>query len=296
MINISQIQNTLNGILVVNKPTDWTSFDVIAKLRGVLKTRKIGHSGTLDPMATGVLPLFIGSSARAVDMQTDNTKQYIADVKFGIKTDTGDITGVVQKTQECNINNEDILKIIPNFLGDISQIPPMYSAIKINGQPLYKLARQGKEIKREARNIHIFDISVVEKIAENEFRLKITCSKGTYIRTLLEDMAQALGTVATMTALVRTQSGAYKLQMSKTLEEIYKAVEDNTLINDLISCDSVFMHLDIINADDTLAKRLKNGAFTKTQLQDAEYRVYHNNSFFAIATVQDGICRVKKLF
>ncbi|MEG2770695.1 MAG: tRNA pseudouridine(55) synthase TruB, partial [Oscillospiraceae bacterium] len=193
-----------NGILVVDKPSDWTSFDVIAKMRGVLKTKKIGHSGTLDPMATGVLPLFIGPAARAVDMQTNHQKAYTAHILLGKKTDTADITGEVLETCDKIVSEDEFKNILPSLCGEQLQMPPMYSAIKINGQALYKLARKGIEIKREPRKIEIFAIDFVGKVAENEYEINIKCSKGTYIRVLAEDIGTALGTLATMSALRRT--------------------------------------------------------------------------------------------
>ena len=287
----------LNGILVVDKPTDWTSFDVVAKLRGVLNTRKIGHSGTLDPMATGVLPLFVGLSARAVDMQKNNTKRYTAAVKFGQSTDTGDITGTTLCKSDKLITAAELCEALPHFLGRQQQIPPMYSAVKVNGQPLYKLARKGIEIDRKPREIQIFEINFLGG-GNNEYVLDVLCSKGTYIRTLLQDIGERLQCPAVMTALRRTQNGDYNIKNAYTLEEIYAAKEKGELQKLLLSVDTVFADLPKITATPAQEKRLHNGAGFTLCAPDGEYRVYReqNEEFLGVAAVQNGECRVKKLF
>ena len=178
----------MQGILIVDKPTDWTSFDVIAKLRGILGTRKLGHSGTLDPMATGVLPVFCGGASKAVDLQLDHTKAYRAVLRLGARTDTGDSTGTVLETAPVTAGEKELLDVLPQFIGPQMQTPPMYSAVKINGQPLYKMARQGIEVERKARPIEILHIEYEGSPAENEYTLTVRCSKGTYIRTLCADI------------------------------------------------------------------------------------------------------------
>ena len=179
---------------------DWTSFDVVAKLRGVLGTRKLGHSGTLDPMATGVLPVFCGGASKAVDLQLDHDKAYRAVLRLGQRTDTGDITGTVLETAPVTAGERELRAVLPQFVGKQMQVPPMYSAVKVGGQPLYKLAREGKTVERKARPIEIYSITYGGSPAENEYVLEVTCSKGTYIRTLLEDIADALGQKGTMSA------------------------------------------------------------------------------------------------
>ena len=198
----------MQGILIVDKPMEWTSFDVIAKLRGILGTRKLGHSGTLDPMATGVLPVFCGGASKAVDLQLDHTKTYCARLRLGMQTDTGDITGTVLETAPVTAGEKELLAVLPRFLGPQMQTPPMYSAVKINGQPLYKLAREGVTVERKARPIEILDIRYGGSPVENEYVLTVRCSKGTYIRTLLEDIAAAMGQKGTMSALRRTTAGS----------------------------------------------------------------------------------------
>ncbi len=215
----------MQGILIVDKPMDWTSFDVVAKLRGVLGTRKLGHSGTLDPMATGVLPVFCGGASKAVDLQLNHDKSYRAVLKLGARTDTGDVTGTVLETAPVTAGEGELLAVLPQFIGPQMQVPPMYSAIKLNGQPLYKLAREGVTVERKARPIEIYSITYGGSPAENEYVLDVTCSKGTYIRTLLEDIAAAMGQKGTMSALRRTSAGVYTEADAHTLEEILAAKE-----------------------------------------------------------------------
>ena len=218
----------MQGILIVDKPMEWTSFDVIAKLRGILGTRKLGHSGTLDPMATGVLPVFCGGASKAVDLQLDHTKTYCARLRLGMQTDTGDITGTVLETAPVTAGEKELLAVLPRFLGPQMQTPPMYSAVKINGQPLYKLAREGVTVERKARPIEILDIRYGGSPVENEYVLTVRCSKGTYIRTLLEDIAAAMGQKGTMSALRRTTAGVYTEADAHTLEEIQAAKDAGT--------------------------------------------------------------------
>ena len=208
-----------NGILILFKPQDWTSFDVIAKARGILGTRKVGHSGTLDPMATGVLPVFMGRATKAVDMQIIKDKEYIATFKLGLNTDTGDITGEVIKERAVSATKADVLAEMENFKGEITQLPPMYSAVKINGQPLYKLARRGVEaaqVERKPRKAVIRQLEMLEDetLSENEYKIRVLCSEGTYIRTLVEDMGENLGCGAVLTSLSRTMACGYTLTVS----------------------------------------------------------------------------------
>ena len=210
----------MQGILIVDKPMDWTSFDVVAKLRGVLGTRKLGHSGTLDPMATGVLPVFCGGASKAVDLQLNHDKTYRATLRLGARTDTGDSTGTVLETAPVTAGEKELLAVLPQFVGPQMQVPPMYSAVKINGQPLYKLAREGVTVERKARPIEIYGIEYGGSPEENEYVLTVRCSKGTYIRVLGEDLATALGTCGTMSFLLRTQVGAYMIDKACTLQEI----------------------------------------------------------------------------
>ena len=243
----------MQGILIVDKPMEWTSFDVIAKLRGILGTRKLGHSGTLDPMATGVLPVFCGGASKAVDLQLDHTKTYCARLRLGMQTDTGDITGTVLETAPVTAGEKELLAVLPRFLGPQMQTPPMYSAVKINGQPLYKLAREGVTVERKARPIEILDIRYGGSPAENEYVLTVRCSKGTYIRTLLEDIAAAMGQKGTMSALRRTTAGVYTEADAHTLEEIQAAKDagPEALQALMLPVESVFESLPLLDRKST---------------------------------------------
>ena len=238
----------MQGILIVDKPTDWTSFDVIAKLRGILGTRKLGHSGTLDPMATGVLPVFCGGASKAVDLQLDHTKAYCAVLRLGQRTDTGDVTGTVLETAPVTAGEQELLAVLPQFLGPRMQTPPMYSAVKINGQPLYKMARQGIEVERKARPIEIFSLEYGGSPAENEYELTVRCSKGTYIRVLLEEIAAAMGQKGTMSALRRVAAGVYTEADAHTLEEIQAAKNEGPAALEalMLPVESVFGSLPLL--------------------------------------------------
>ena len=245
----------MQGILIVDKPTDWTSFDVIAKLRGILGTRKLGHSGTLDPMATGVLPVFCGGASKAVDLQLDHTKAYRAVLRLGARTDTGDSTGTVLETAPVTAGEKELLDVLPQFIGPQMQTPPMYSAVKINGQPLYKMARQGIEVERKARPIEILHIEYEGSPAENEYTLTVRCSKGTYIRVLLEDIAAAMGQKGTMSALRRVAAGVYTEADAHTLEEIQAAKDAGPAALEalMLPVESVFASLPLL----TVAPRVE---------------------------------------
>ena len=288
----------MQGILIVDKPTDWTSFDVIAKLRGILGTRKLGHSGTLDPMATGVLPVFCGGASKAVDLQLDHTKAYRATLKLGAKTDTGDITGTVLETAPVTVGEAEVKAILPRFVGPQMQTPPMYSAVKINGQPLYKIARQGIEGERKARPIEILGIEYNGSPAENEYSLTVRCSKGTYIRVLLEDIAEALGQKGTMSALRRVAAGVYTEADAHTLEEIQAAKDAGTLESLLLPVESVFAALPLLTVDGRVEQHLYNGCPTsRYPAADGRYRVRNAaGAFLGLANVVQGVLKVEKLF
>ena len=288
----------MQGILIVDKPMDWTSFDVIAKMRGILGTRKLGHSGTLDPMATGVLPVFCGGASKAVDLQLDHTKAYRATLKLGEKTDTGDITGTVLETAPVTVGEAEVKAILPQFVGKQMQTPPMYSAVKINGQPLYKMARQGIEVGRKARPIEILSIEYNGSPAENEYQLTVRCSKGTYIRVLLEDIAEALGQKGTMSALRRIAAGVYTEADAHTIEEIQAAKDAGTLESLLLPVESVFESLPLLVVDSRVEQHLYNGCPTsRYPAVDGRYRVRNaEGKFLGLANVVQGVLKVEKLF
>ena len=290
----------MQGILIVDKPTDWTSFDVIAKLRGILGTRKLGHSGTLDPMATGVLPVFCGGASKAVDLQLDHTKAYRAVLRLGARTDTGDVTGTVLETAPVTAGEKELLEVLPQFVGAQMQTPPMYSAVKINGQPLYKMARQGIEVERKARPIEIFSLEYGGSPAENEYELTVRCSKGTYIRVLLEDIAAAMGQKGTMSALRRVAAGVYTEADAHTLEEIQAAKNEGPAALEalMLPVESVFGSLPLLTVAPKVEQHLYNGCPTsRYPAADGRYRVRNEaGQFLGLANIVGGVLKVEKLF
>lgn len=285
------------GIIVMYKPQDWTSFDVIAKARGIMGTRKLGHAGTLDPMATGVLPIFIGRATKAVDMQIIKDKEYIATFKLGLNTDTGDITGEVIKERAVTVTKADVLAQMENFKGEIQQYPPMYSAVKVNGQPLYKLARQGVTVERKVRTAFISELVMTDSSeAEHVYTIRVVCSEGTYIRTLVEDMGENLGCGAVLTQLTRTKACGYSLEDTITLEQLQQARNEDRIDSLITDVDTVFAHLPRIDLSDELAYRLINGARSRISKPDGDYRVYYQDRFYAVANVTDKKMSVVKLF
>ena len=232
----------MNGILCMNKPQDFTSFDVIGKLRGILHMKRLGHTGTLDPMATGVLPILVGTATKACDILPNQDKTYQATVVFGKATDTLDIWGKpLQDYPEQHVTEAALRAILPEFLGDITQLPPMYSAVSVNGKRLYELARKGETVERPTRTVHI-DAITLDAFDETQqtATLTISCGKGTYIRTLLSDIGQRLGGDAVMTALTRTAACGYPLQDCLTFEQVAAAMADGTLKEHLLPTDSLF--------------------------------------------------------
>ena len=237
----------MEGILAIWKPEGWTSHDVVAKTRGILKVKRIGHAGTLDPMVTGVLPLCIGRSTRVVEYLQERPKAYEATITLGIATDTEDITGdVIERADASHITLEQVEAAIQSFVGDIMQVPPMFSAVKINGQRLYDLAREGKVVEREPRPVTIHAIQLLEthlQTANPTFRFNVECSKGTYIRTLCVDLGKALGVPATMSSLIRTMSGGITKDQCLTLEQVKALMEAGELEEHLLPAEVAINHL-----------------------------------------------------
>lgn len=246
----------LNGILIVDKPKDFTSHDVIGKMRGILKMRQIGHAGTLDPIATGVLIVLLGKATRASDYLMAEQKEYIAKLVLGKTTDTQDITGNVLTESAVNVTEEQFIDAMNTFIGDIEQVPPMYSAIQIGGKRLYDLARKGIEVERKSRLINIADIELLSR-RENEYEIKVVCSKGTYIRTLCHDIGEKLGCGATMTELRRVRSGNFTLSNSCTIDNIKNGDVDKYLI----PTDKAFESFKKVVLNDAGFKRALNGAY-----------------------------------
>ena len=211
-----------DGILIIDKPTGWTSMDVCAKLRGILREKRIGHAGTLDPMATGVLPVFVGRATKAVQFAENGRKEYRAVLKLGTVTDTQDTTGAVLEAHPVTVGADEVRAALEHFTGELLQLPPMYSALKVNGQKLYDLARQGKTVERKPRAITVYELELLEQSAPDEFALRVVCSKGTYIRTLCHDLGQALGCGGCMAALRRTMAAGFRIEEAVTLEDVYE--------------------------------------------------------------------------
>ncbi len=282
-----------NGILIVDKPRDWTSQDVVSKLRGVFHERRIGHGGTLDPMATGVLPVFIGRATRGVEFFEHADKVYCAQLKLGVITDTQDSSGNVLEEKSVQVSAEDMDNVLTRFRGEISQIPPMYSAIKIGGKKLYELARAGKEVERKPRQITVFSLEA-KALSDTEWELLVHCSKGTYVRTLCHDIGQALGCGACMTALRRVKAGDYDLAQSTPLEKIVAREDPEAL---LLPTDSLFASYPALTLSPAQEKCCRNGA-SFTFSGEGTYRVYgQDGSFLALSEVKEGkLCTVKSFF
>lgn len=300
-------QEQLQGVLCINKPPEFTSFDVIGKLRGILRMRRLGHTGTLDPMAIGVLPVLVGAATKACDILPNQTKRYRASVRFGIETDTEDIWGT--KTAEypqMHVTRRQLEHVLPQFVGTIEQLPPMYSAVSVNGTRLYELARKGITVNRPRRTVEIYDIALEswDEHAQTAV-LSIFCGKGTYIRTLLADLGRALGGGAVMMALCRTQAGDFTLEQCVTLEEVQALCESGTLEAHLISTERLFAALPALYLDERLSGLYRNGVkFSLEQLSgilpdQQTYRVYDAAGMFlgtANVNREERLLRVGKNF
>lgn len=250
----------MDGIIVINKPQNFTSFDVVAVMRGVAKTKKVGHTGTLDPMATGVLPLLFGNATKAQSLLPDSSKEYMAEFKLGITTDTLDIWGTIKEEKAVSISASDIETLIPNFTGDILQLPPMYSAIQKDGKRLYELARQGIEVEREKRPVNIGTLKLLSYDEENHSgKLLVSCSKGTYIRSLIDDIGAELGCGAVMTSLCRTSACGFTLENAITIEQAKELANADNLESVLHSVEGVFTPYRQVAITQPQAKRFCNG-------------------------------------
>lgn len=248
----------LNGIINVYKEAGFTSHDVVAKMRGICGQKKIGHTGTLDPAATGVLPVCLGSGTRLCDMLTEKDKEYVAVLLLGVTTDTQDTTGTVLSRKEVNASEEEVAEAVMSFVGDYDQVPPMYSALKVNGKKLYELARAGKEVEREARRVRIEEIETLH-MELPRVTMRVVCSKGTYIRTLCADIGNKLGCGGTMESLQRTRVGIFKLEEALTLSQLQEKKEDGTLPSCVKPVDACFEHLTALRVCPQHQKLLDNG-------------------------------------
>ncbi len=248
----------LNGIINIYKEAGFTSHDVVAKMRGICKQKKIGHTGTLDPAATGVLPVCLGSGTKLCDMLTDKDKEYVAELLLGVTTDTQDTTGKLLTQQEVQASEEAVRECIMSFVGDYQQVPPMYSALKVDGKKLYELARAGKEIERQARPVKILEIEIL-KLELPIVKLRVACTKGTYIRTLCADIGERLGCGGTMKSLLRTRVGQFGISEAITLAQLEQARDEQRLSEYLFPVEEAFSECPALHVLPDCEKALRNG-------------------------------------
>ena len=283
----------MNGIVIVDKPEGWTSQDVTARLRRVFNTRRIGHGGTLDPMATGVLPVFVGRATRGVEFFEHAEKTYEAVLRLGLTTDTEDVTGNVLEQREVDISEAEFLGILPKFRGEIQQIPPMYSALKVNGQKLCDLARKGVEVERKPRNITIFALECLA-FSGMTARLRVRCSKGTYIRTLCKDIGEALGCGGCMESLRRVQAGEYTIDESVPLATLLETENPEQYLR---AVDTMFRNYPAVTLTPKQEIRCRNGNSFSVTMADGKYRAYgQNGEFLMLAQVEAGTMTTVKSF
>ena len=283
----------MNGIVIIDKPQGWTSQDVTARLRRVFGTRRIGHGGTLDPMATGVLPVFVDRATRGVEFFEHAEKTYETLLRLGLTTDTEDISGTVLTEQEANVTMEQLEAVLENFRGEIMQVPPMYSALKINGQKLVDLARKGRTVERQPRPITIHELTLLGMEAEG-IRLRVRCSKGTYIRTLCKDIGEALGCGGCMAALRRVQAGEYTIDEAVPLQTLLESEDPGQYLRPV---DSMFRNHPAVTLTPNQEKRCRNGNAFSIQLPDGTYRAYSQaGEFLMLAKVEAGVMSTIKSF
>ncbi len=317
----------MNGIVIIDKPQGWTSQDVTARLRRVFNTRRIGHGGTLDPMATGVLPVFVGRATRGVEFFEHAEKTYETVLRLGLTTDTEDVTGKVLTEKEAHVTAAQLEAVLGGFRGEILQVPPMYSALKINGQKLVDLARKGREVERQPRPITIHELTLLGDVVLSEplgepkdllqiseypgdsstslrmtnapmFRLRVRCSKGTYIRTLCKDIGEALGCGGCMAALRRVQAGEYAVEDAVPLEELLRLSEAGEPVDHFLrGVDTMFRSHPAVTLTANQEKRCRNGNAFSIRLPDGTYRAYgQNGEFLMLAKVEAGIMSTIKSF
>lgn len=281
----------MNGIINIYKEKGFTSFDVVAKMRGILKIKKIGHTGTLDPDAMGVLPVCIGNGTKLVELLADHDKEYIAELLLGVSTDTQDMTGTVLKEAAVNVSEAEVKAVVENFVGDSMQIPPMYSALKVNGKKLYELARAGQEVERKARPVTFHEIEILSMDLPI-VKMRVVCSKGTYIRTLCNDIGEKLGCFGAMKSLLRTRVGNFGIEEAITLSQLEAYRDADELHKVIVSADNVFEHLPAVYAKEEFVKLLDNGNTIYPNMLNeppfftdgCEVRVYGKDKFYGIFT------------
>ena len=283
----------MNGIVIIDKPQGWTSQDVTARLRRVFNTRRIGHGGTLDPMATGVLPVFVGRATRGVEFFEHAEKTYETVLRLGITTDTEDITGTVLTERDAFVTGEQLEEVLKKFRGEILQVPPMYSALKINGQKLVDLARKGREVERQPRPITIHELTLLGMEAEG-IRLRVRCSKGTYIRTLCKDIGEALGCGGCMAALRRVAAGEYTASESVPLQTLLETENPEQYLRPV---DTMFRNYPRVTLTPKQETRCRNGNSFSVEMEVGTYRAYgQNGEFLMLAKVEEGIMSTIKSF
>ncbi len=286
----------MNGILVVDKPAGWTSHDVVAKLRGIYREKRIGHAGTLDPMATGVLVVFLGRATRAVELCENDEKEYVAGLRLGTVTNTQDITGQVLETHPAAVSETELAAALERFTGPQSQVPPMYSAVKIGGRKLYELARKGQSVERRPRDITIHELEKIGTV-DGDILLRVRCSKGTYVRTLCHDMGVWLGCGGCLSSLRRTRAGRFSLEDTVALEQVQAAKEQGTHEDLLRPVDSLFLDLPELHLAGLAETRLRNGGEFPAEVSDGRYRVYgEGGEFLLLGQVTDGTLKTVKSF
>ncbi len=272
-----------NGIIIIDKPQDWTSHDVVAKLRGKFREKRVGHAGTLDPMATGVLPVFVGRATRAVEFAAEGEKEYVAGLRLGVVTDTQDTTGTVLEEHPVSVTREHLESVLNRFRGEILQIPPMYSAIKKDGKKLYELARKGVEVERQPRPVTIYELELQEgqqvQADASEYTIRVKCSKGTYVRTLCHDIGQALGCGGAMCALRRTMACGFAIEDAVSLAALLAEEEPQRLLRPV---DTYFSQYPALTVDGFAEKKARNGNSFSCKAPDGEYRVYSSNGDFLL--------------
>ena len=283
----------MNGIVIIDKPAGWTSQDVTARLRRVFGTRRIGHGGTLDPMATGVLPVFVGRATRGVEFFEHAEKTYETELLLGVATDTEDTTGTVLFRREVSVTPGQLTAVLERFRGEIMQIPPMYSALKVNGQKLCDLARKGRQVERQPRPVTIHELTLLSREGDT-LRLRVHCSKGTYIRTLCADIGEALGCGGCMQALRRTQAGEYTIAEAVPLQRLLESPEPETYLRDV---DTMFRGYPGVKLTANQEKRCRNGNAFSVSLPGGTYRAYsQSGEFLMLAKVEDGVMSTIKSF
>ena len=286
----------MNGILLIDKEPDWTSNDVVSKLKGILHERRIGHSGTLDPMATGLLVVFVGRATRAVEFAEGHDKRYTASLRLGTVTDTQDITGNILSQKTADISEEQLSAVLEGFRGEQLQLPPMYSAIKVKGRRLYDIARSGGETERQPRPITVHDISFSGRDGE-DYVIDISCSKGTYIRTLCHDIGEVLGCGGCMSALRRTNAGGFSVSDAHTLAEVQRFADEGRTEELLLPVDSLFSGTNKCTVSSLSEKKIRCGNPVKTDAPDGVYRVYSvTGEFLMLGRAEHGMMKTIKSF